>query len=85
MNVFTEQERQKIISEFAYYNIKNEGGGGFANQTHENIHTDPFTEQMLNSTQNSMIKNASTKSVILAPFNSTKSHIDDNYHMNQSI
>lgn len=40
---------------------------------------------MLNSTQNSLIKNASTKSVILAPFNSTRSHIDDNFHMRKSI
>jgi hypothetical protein len=40
---------------------------------------------MLNSTQNSLVKNASTKSVILAPFNSTRSHIDDNFHMRKSI
>jgi hypothetical protein len=45
--------------------------------------TDPFTEQMLVSTQNSMLRNVSTKSVILAPFNSTKSHISNG--INQSI
>ena len=48
--------------------------------------TDPFAEQMsLNSTQNSMVKNVSTKSVILAPFNSTRTHIDANFHLNESI
>jgi len=47
ISVFTEQEKEKINSEFKYYNFKNdaknEGEG-------ENIPTDPFTEQMLNST-----------------------------------
>ena len=49
------------------------------------MHTDPFTEQMLNSTQNSLVKNVSTKSVILAPFNSTRSHIDEEHHLRKSI
>ena len=31
---------------------------------------------MLSSTQNSGLKNASTKSVILAPFNTTQSHLE---------
>lgn len=31
---------------------------------------------MLDSTQNSLLKNCSTKSVVLAPFNSTKSNIE---------
>ena len=33
---------------------------------------------MLDSTQNSMLKNCTSKSVILAPFNSTKSNINEN-------
>ncbi len=81
VNVFTEQEKDKVIQEFAYYNFKNDQG----TSSGEVLHTDPFTEQMLNSTQNSLIKNASTKSIILAPFNSTRSHIDDNHHMRKSI
>ena len=36
-----------------------------------------FTEHMLDSTQNSILKNCETKSVILAPFNSTKSNLQD--------
>lgn len=48
--------------------------------------TDPFAEQMsLNSTQNSLVKNVSTKSVILAPFNSTRTHIDEEFHLHDSI
>jgi len=37
---------------------------------------DMFTEHQLDSTQNSILKNCETKSVILAPFNSTKSNLD---------
>jgi hypothetical protein len=37
-----------------------------------------FTENMLDTTQNTMAKNCDTKSVILAPFNSTKSNVDAN-------
>ena len=40
---------------------------------------------MLVTTQNSMFKNMSTKSVILAPFNSTKSHISDDFYKHDSI
>jgi hypothetical protein len=40
---------------------------------------------MLVTTQNSIFKNNTTKSVILAPFNSTKSHISDNFHLDESI
>lgn len=40
---------------------------------------------MLNSTQNSLLKNASTKSVILAPFNSTRSHIDNEFYQRNSV
>jgi hypothetical protein len=39
----------------------------------------------LNSTQNSLVKNVSTKSVILAPFNSTRTHIDENFHLHDSV
>ena len=32
---------------------------------------------MLDTAQDSMFKNATTKSVVLAPFNSTKSNLDE--------
>eukprot|EP00349_Pseudokeronopsis_sp_Brazil_P010486 CAMPEP_0202980434 /NCGR_PEP_ID=MMETSP1396-20130829/86366_1 /ASSEMBLY_ACC=CAM_ASM_000872 /TAXON_ID= /ORGANISM="Pseudokeronopsis sp., Strain Brazil" /LENGTH=115 /DNA_ID=CAMNT_0049720417 /DNA_START=277 /DNA_END=624 /DNA_ORIENTATION=+ len=35
-----------------------------------------FTEHELETTQNGLIKNQSTKSLILAPFNSTISHLE---------
>ena len=39
--------------------------------------TDPFAEQMLDSTMNEDKKNVSTRSIILAPFNSTRSNINE--------
>lgn len=38
---------------------------------------DPFADYMLDTLQNTILKNAETKSIILAPFNSTKSNLDD--------
>jgi serine/threonine protein kinase len=38
---------------------------------------DPFLEQMLDTCQNSILKNAETKSIILAPFNSTRSNLEE--------
>ena len=80
--VFTDQEKEKTDSDFAYYNMKGDANNGEG----EVQQTDPFAEQMsLNSTQNSLVKNVSTKSVILAPFNSTRTHIDENFHEHDSI
>ncbi len=36
-----------------------------------------FTEHNLDSTQNELTKNITTKSIILAPFNSTRTHISE--------
>ena len=80
--MFTDQEKEKTDQDFAYYNMKADGdaAGG------EHLLTDPFAEHMsLNSTQNSLVKNVSTKSVILAPFNSTRTHIDEDFHLKDSI
>lgn len=77
VEIFSTNEKQKVVDEFEYYNVKKEDGR--LNQE------DPFLEQMLITTQNSLFKNMSTKSVILAPFNSTKSHISDNFYKHDSI
>ncbi|CDW72434.1 protein kinase domain containing protein [Stylonychia lemnae] len=46
------------------------GAGGIVT-TEENL----FTEHALDSTQNVLMRNCTTKSVILAPFNSTRTHL----------
>ena len=44
-----------------------------------------FTEHMLDTTQNTMTKNCETRSVILAPFNSTKSNVDANGNVHNFV
>ena len=44
-----------------------------------------FTEHMLETSQNTMTKNCETKSVILAPFNSTKSNVDANGNVHNFV
>jgi hypothetical protein len=57
------------MTEFEHYSLKKErcydSDGG------QQIPTDPFAEHLLVSTTNADLKNISTRSVILAPFNST--------------
>ena len=79
VNVFSEQEKEGIVSEFEYYNVKKERESINNHDGHQVQQTDPFAEQMLSSTQNEDLKNASTRSIILAPFNSTKSQIISHY------
>jgi len=64
--LFNQQEKDYIRNEFSYND----------SERYNRNETDPFTDHHLDSTQNSMVKNATTKSVILAPFNSTRSDID---------
>lgn len=68
IQLFTEQEKETIRSEFTYND---------ADRYNRNEGVDPFTDHMLDSTQNSMLKNCTSKSVILAPFNSTKSDLEN--------
>ena len=63
LDIFTETEKNIIWREFTY------------NDTTRLNWNEHFTEHGLDSTYNSLVKNCSTKSVILAPFNSTKTHL----------
>jgi hypothetical protein len=74
VSVFTEAEKNNINEEFEYYNVRKEQS--FDPKSGQVMPTDPFTEQMLSSTQNFDLKNISGRSIILAPFNSTRSQID---------
>jgi len=44
--------------------------------TNPDLDKDMFTEHCLDSINNEIMKNSETKSVILAPFNSTKSNLN---------
>ena len=88
IDMFTDQEKQYIKTEYTYTgskrynrNFENTGMGMPPIESDLNcsgLDKDQFTEHMLDSTQNSILKNAETKSVILAPFNSTKSNLQMN-------
>ena len=73
VNVFTEQEKEGIVSEFEYYNKRERDV--IVDGEHQVVPTDPFAEQMLSSAQDTELKNVSTRSIILAPFNSTRSQL----------
>ena len=66
IQLFTDLEKNKISSEFDYCKNLPEG--------HVNPN-DPFEGVLLESNDNPLLRNASTKSVVLAPFNSTRTHI----------
>lgn len=66
MSRYKRNQRKKVKAD---NNDKNDQGGCVT--TEEPL----FTEHALDSTTNALMKNNTTKSVILAPFNSTRTHI----------
>lgn len=76
VELFTQAEKNYIRSEYIFvdksrYNRNNNGtNGGFEYES------DAFVDAALDTNENSILKNAETKSIILAPFNSTKSNIE---------
>lgn len=67
LEIFTDIEKEKIRQEFAYNNIKKEYR---VNDTEVSC---DFTEHHLETNDNDELRNLTTKSLILAPFNSTTS------------
>lgn len=86
IELFNDQEKEKILREFTYNNTdkynRNTDNVNLSRDDASNSGTtvESFTEHNL-STQNSLVRNHSTKSVILAPFNSTISEIDQETKM----
>lgn len=81
MEIFTDEEKESIRKDFTYQdmtrykrnvdNLENKShNGGVVTTEHL------FTEHALDSTTNALLKNCSTKSIVLAPFNSTRSHLE---------
>ena len=70
MSLFTEKEQELIIKEFCY------SGRAKRNRLEESREeTSIFTEHNLETSINELTRNISSKSIILAPFNSTKSQL----------
>jgi len=71
--VFSQSEKDQITAEYELYTQRKEPANA-ADNLSDRMVTDPFAEQLLVSTQNSGLRNVSSRSVILAPFNSTISN-----------
>ncbi|CAI2366178.1 unnamed protein product [Moneuplotes crassus] len=89
MVLFNDQETQLIRNEFTFNNTKrynrNTKNANLESDRSRNTEmteliSDCFTEQRLDSCEDELLKNVSTKSIILAPFNSTKTHLSDKLH-----
>jgi protein-serine/threonine kinase len=74
-NIFNEEEMEEIDNEFNISKAKNIYNLYKMNTFNTEMHDIPFTEGNLDSTQNMLAKNITTKSVVLAPFNSTMSNV----------
>jgi serine/threonine protein kinase len=84
-NIFNTEEMEEIDNDFNISQEKNIYNLFKMNTFNTEVHDIPFTEGNINSTQNLLIRNITTKSVVLAPFNSTMTHIDDLFPMDGSI
>jgi len=71
---FTDSEKETIVKEFSCH-ARNEKANVLETEN-------TFTEQSIDKTQNDLTKNNTTKSVILAPFNTT---LSDNDQYNDEI
>ncbi len=69
VELFTSAEQNYIKNEYTYAN---------ADRYNRN-EPDNFMDGALDTERNTELKNADTKSIILAPFNSTKSHIESHH------
>ena len=69
MNIFNDGEKVSIQREFIYCDDDLE------NLKTVNYNSFGFTDRNLNSTQHALLKNLSSRSIILAPFNTTRSKL----------
>lgn len=69
VNIFDEQELDLIKKEFTYVSQKAKLKELHGKRKAEDLNTE-FTEHSINSNENTLMKNNSSRSVILCPFNS---------------
>lgn len=75
VELFTQAEKNYIRSEYTYTDKSRHNRNTGTNGGPE-YESDAFVDAALDTNENSILKNAETKSIILAPFNSTKSNIE---------
>lgn len=79
MNIFNDGEKLIIKKEFIYSEGDEKRLDTFVHQSFN------FTDKNLNSTQHAMLRNFSSKSIILAPFNTTKSNFQTIQVLTKSV
>ena len=79
VELFTQAEKNYIKNEYTYNDTAR-----YNRNTGEET-KDDFVDAMLDTNENSILKNAETKSIILAPFNSTKSNIETDNEILEEI
>lgn len=78
IELFTEEEHEKIKKEFTYKDASRlNRNKDNAQISYTSVISNDFTEHPLESSMNDDLRNVSTKSVILAPFNSTRTHFSE--------
>lgn len=75
ITLFTKEEKENIAKEFT--NSKRQNRNASIENVTSTVESDWFTEQNIDMTQSELTKNITSKSVILAPFNSTITDKDD--------
>lgn len=70
-NIFNNEEMEEIDNEFNISQAQNIYNLHRMNTFNSEMHEMPFTEGNIDSTQNALIRNITSKSIVLAPFNST--------------
>ena len=75
VELFTQAEKNYIRSEYTYTD-KSRYNRNTGTQCGLEYESDAFVDARLDTDENTVLKNAETKSIILAPFNSTKSNIE---------
>jgi len=74
VDIFNESEKICIRKEFTYEEEFQEGAPGSTLSPGNSFN---FTDRNLNSTHHALLKNLSSRSIILAPFNTTKSKLSE--------
>ena len=86
MLLFNDQENELIRKEFTFNNVARLNRNqklqdlDTSRTWNSELNSEPFTERPIDGLDDENDKNVSTKSIILAPFNSTRSHISDDLH-----
>ena len=83
MELFNDVELAQIRKEFTFNSVAryNRNLQHKINLTQQSeLDSEAFTERRIDTNENELLRNVSSKSVILAPFNTTQTHISEVMH-----